>query len=129
LPTSIKQQRDKKFKYQPADDKKLIDANFPTEWEASVSESGKAIALFDRAQQRRNSKYYFKENIEEELLVYELAFASKIEPRRHQLDVHQLLQGQEVLSFDLDHEEAAELQQLCIQAKDLCLYVLDFGSG
>lgn len=83
MPTSIKQQRDKKFKYQPADDKKLIDAKFPTEWEASVSESGKAIALFDRAQQRRNSKYYFKENIEEELLVYELAFASKIEPRRH----------------------------------------------
>jgi hypothetical protein len=54
LPTSLKQQRDKKFKYHQADDKKLIDAQFKTEWEASVSESGKAIALFDRAQQRRN---------------------------------------------------------------------------
>jgi len=54
LPTSIKQKRDKKFNYHPADDKKLIDAQFKTEWEASISESGKTIALFDRAQQRRN---------------------------------------------------------------------------
>lgn len=61
--------------------------------------------------------------------MYELVFGSKIVPRRHELDVHQLLQGQQVLSFDIDHEDAADLQNLCVQAKDLYLYILDFGSG
>lgn len=38
----------------------------------------------------------------------------KYEPNRYELDTKKLLNGQEILSFDLDHEDSSDMHHICI---------------
>jgi len=55
-----------------------------------------------------------------------LAKASNFEPNIYKLDMLKMLNGQEVLSFGMDDYVNDQFGLICVQAKDLFLYIIDF---
>ena len=55
----------------------------------------------------------------------------QFEPKVYPVDMQNLLDGNEVLSFGLDDFEELEskFHQICVQAKDLYVYKIDFTSS
>ena len=51
---------------------------FPSEWMASICNTGKRLALYDKAQVLRNSKYLHKSNQSEVILVYSISSAKAL---------------------------------------------------
>jgi hypothetical protein len=50
-------------------------------------------------------------------------------PACHTLDMRRLLDDQEVLSFGInDHGASGDFSTICVQAKDLYIYLIDFSS-
>lgn len=110
------------------EEKSRVSLMHPSDWVADIGNNGNSLALFDRSQQRHNRVFKFKENKQELLYVYSIVLGkSQFKPVEHTLDMRALLHDNEVLSFGFDDFNSG-FSQICVQAKNLSLYIIDFTS-
>lgn len=96
------------------------------EWQADINENGKTLALYDKAQQKRNKLYTYKKNKKEIMYVYSIVFGRKhLENEGNILDCKKLLNDNEVLSFCFDDFNKS-FSVINVQAKNLYIYAIDF---
>ena len=84
--------------------------------------------MFDLNQSERNRLARFKENRDETLIVMSISLSRIVylQPIIHKLDMLSLLNGEEVLTFDLNDKRVTNYMVICVQAKDLNIYLIDF---
>lgn len=102
---------------------------YPPDWMATLSNSGKVLVVFDRAQQTRNKYYKYKENKQEIVAVYQISLSKvyTMNPRPYYLDMLELLGGQETLSFGIDDYSAcSSIEVICVYGKDLNVYFINY---
>ena len=63
------------------------------------------------------------------VFTFVLAKHVNIEPKVYALDVGKMLEGREVLDFTLEDFPSQTFSTICIQAKNLHQYVVDFEKG
>lgn len=96
-----------------------------------IRNNGKQLALYDKAQQDRNKLVKYKlANKREVMFIYMLVSFEKtqqpgFEPTFYKLDMRLLLRDNQVLSFSFD-DIGESFSQICVQARDLYLYLIDF---
>lgn len=119
-----------KFREDVTDDLDKQEKQFPCDWLVDIRNTGKMFACYDVAQQKRNQKYRFPFlNKHEHLYIYTLIQHSlnrfQTDINIHQLDMVALLKDNEVLSFSFDDVNDS-FSMICVQAKDLYIYIIDF---
>jgi hypothetical protein len=109
----------------------MLHMKYPPNWQGALAKTGNICALFDKSQYLRNIEAKFKENKTELLYVYTFVISKNImiEPKLYCQDMSTLLDGKEVLDFTLDDYPRQKFSTICIQCKNLHLYVLDFEKG
>jgi len=83
------------------------------------------VALYDKSQQIRNRRYKHKLNVSEVMLIYNIIMSKSMNPSVTTLNMRKLLNDNEVLSFGFD-EFNESFSTICIQAKDLYMYEVDY---
>jgi hypothetical protein len=98
----------------------------------AIGNAGKQLVLFDKAQQARNKEFEFELSRREEMHIFTITLSkiiSSIGTQVVKIDMLELLDGQEVLSFSIGDYTAEVHGRICVQAKDLCLYIIDYDQG
>lgn len=101
----------------------------PPDWLVNVGNSGKVLALFDKSQQVRSNRAVHPANKKEELLVYTYTLGVSRKTTAQDtvtLDMRSMLDENEVLAFGLDDWITGQFSVICVQAKNLTVYVIDF---
>mmetsp|Transcript_27145 Transcript_27145/g.41307 ORF Transcript_27145/g.41307 Transcript_27145/m.41307 type:complete len:124 (-) Transcript_27145:2991-3362(-) len=115
-----------KMKDEANKEKEEVYRRIPAKWVGSVRNNGKMLALYDTAQQERNRVFKNKLNNTEVLYVYNILMSKgSSSPNATALNMRKLLGDNEVLSFGFDDFNES-FSTICVQAKDLCLYEIDF---
>jgi len=118
----------KEIEADPQLERSFLLKKYPCEWIATLGSGGRRLGLYDKAQQLRNRNCKWAENRQEKLLIYTIVLSksSNLEPTMYSLDMLELLGEQEVLSFGVDDFVNDHFAMVCVQAKDLALYIIDF---
>lgn len=102
--------------------------NIKVDWIADIRNDGKMIALYDKSQPIINRLTKFKSNRQQIMYIYMIKSRKNrtICRKEFELDLDVLLENEEVMSFGFDDILETE-NQICIQGKDLKLYLVDFS--
>ena len=92
-------------------------------WIGDINNTGKELALYNTVQPLRNSHYTFCSNKTEIMYVYNMVQGKGTDA--YKLNMKKLLKNNEVLSFGFD-DFNSEFGCICVQAKNLNLYLIDF---
>lgn len=102
---------------------------YPAKWCCDISNNGKMLAFYDKAQIARYKNVKNIRGNQEELHIFNV-FSKRVEQTQHYvLDMKFFLNSNEVLSFSFDDLSDEEFQsQHCInvQARDLYIYQIDY---
>ena len=71
-------------------EKQRVEHEFQNDWIGNINNQGTMVAIYDRAQQKRNRRYTYEENKEELLHAYSILLVKGSTPQKDPSDAHKV---------------------------------------